>query len=352
MSITNRMEPLLFSHVDHDLTRPTLLVGPDGCGKTQYARRCLKRFSVIELTCMPAGELLDQMQTMMQGGGIKALRKRALLVVDVHLLMKDRGVNWVKFGGLCKQLSARGLPVIAVADWGSLARRLPADTKRHFYAVEVGPPTPAQICDILRRQSQLPARELDRIAYACNGDVRQAINMAGSGTGLSQKDMFKDSEVDERLAVVFGKRVDDYEHLLDLGMLPRMFDNYTQQPLPHANIWRAAELFSLADAYLAKVPPSELQESNFPRLTCVPPIVRQLRAPSGRYVVGARECNKMALAGSNRKAWLKERNKMLGRTVNVDLTYTSVLCKLPNPYPDVNIDRLRHKLGKKTAKQS
>ena len=135
--------PLLFSHVDHDLTRPTLLAGPDGCGKTQYARQCLKRFRIIESTCLPVGELLDTMQTMLRGAG---MRKRALLAVDVHLIIKERGAEWSKFCDLCKQLSDKKVPVVGVADWGGgggPVRRLPPEVKKSFYAVEVAPPPPA-----------------------------------------------------------------------------------------------------------------------------------------------------------------------------------------------------------------
>lgn len=335
------MAELVFQYIDHDLTRPTLLTGPDGCGKTQYARRILDAAGYEVLEVASDSNLTDNLRDLACGRGFVS---RSVVVTEFETLIKDKAFIWKQLTDVLAGLFKLGTVVMAIADCSQ--RRLPLEVKRIFYVVAVQPPSPSQICDILQKHNRdaIPPHHASKIAFDCCGDVRQAL-IAVRHSGTSLKDMHVYSDVDERLGVLLScPQTSQIEDLIELSMLPILFDNYTNLPISLSTCQQIAEGVSMCDVFVWH------QENGLAYAT-IASLCTVLSGGGKQWAskfMGSKRDNTLLRAAKRLKLLQSERNSLLAYTNNPDLEYMSGLAKIatdPSEY-GLTAKRIRDLGGK------
>lgn len=308
---------LLHQHIDHNLTRPTLLAGPDGCGKTEYARRVLaaEGFDIIEVA--GDGDMLETLDSVMCGKGFSP---RGVIITEFEIVVKDKALNWKKFTELLLKLTKKKVALFAIADWslniqGQTSQRYPPDLKKMFYIVTVKPPSPSQICEILQRHNinNIKPYELSKLANDCCGDVRHAL-IACRTKGKTMKDMHINSDVDDRMRILLSTQRTYNSDLVDLSMLSILFDNYLNLPLTFDKSCKIADSLSLGDVFICA------QEHNLV-YAVVQTLGEALSSGGASKFMNSKRDNTASLVANRQKLLRTERNKLLNHSTNITLEY-------------------------------
>lgn len=314
---------LLFQHIDHTLTRPTLLAGPDGCGKTQYARQVLttEGFDIIEVA--GDADLLECLEGVTCG---KGFGPRAVIITEFEMVIKDRNLNWKKLTEMLLKLTKKRVPTFAIADWclnsqGQPSQRYPPDLKKLFYIVTVRPPSPAQISEIVhKRKSGLTSPECSKIANECCGDVRHAL-ITTNNKLKTLKDMHINSDVDDRLSILMSNKNKYSDDLLDLSMLALLFDNYHNLPLTFEKCCNITQNFSICDIFISS-------QENQLAYAVIQQICQSLSSGGKNWAskfMASKRDNTTSLVANRQKLLRTERNKLLLYSSNVTLDYLMTL---------------------------